>query len=229
MNIAVFSEPAAAAATFVPGIFLDPPAIGIVLGGTVASVVLRNQLGDVGRSLRALGVMWRRPFSADALLNQTAALERIARRHGVLALDRSVIDDPDMAAAVTAAVDGASPDQAAAIVTDRANARAERHRAAIEVWTGAAEAAPAMGLIGTILGLVQMFASMEDPDKIGAAMAVALLATLYGALVANLLAMPVAARLKRLARAEATERLRLAAPLAALATLERARKRDVAA
>ncbi len=90
-----------------------------------------------------------------------------------------------------------------------------------------------MGLVGTILGLVQMFATMTDPARIGAAMAVALLATLYGALLANLVALPIASRLKRLARAEAVQRVRLAAPLARLATLDRARgtisAREVAA
>lgn len=228
MNIAAISQPAMAA-TLSPGIFLDPLAIGIVLGGTAATMLLRNQLADVRRALAALKVLWRAPFSAAPCLAQTAALERIAKRHGVLSLDRSVLDDPDMAAAVHAAVDGASADQVAALVTGRIDARADRHRAAIDVWSGAAEAAPAMGLIGTILGLVQMFAAMTDPDTIGAAMAVALLATLYGALVANLIAMPIAARLKRLARTEASERQRLVAPLSALAMLERARKRDVAA
>lgn len=228
MNMAVIPQPAIAA-TIAPGIFLDPLAIGIVLGGTAASIVLRNQLRDVVRSIAALRTLWRKPFDAAPLLAQTAALERIAKRHGVLALDRSVIDDPDMAAAVQAAVDGASADQVTSLVAARIDARADRHRAAIEVWTGAAEAAPAMGLIGTILGLVQMFAAMTDPDTIGAAMAVALLATLYGALVANLIAMPLAARLKRLARTEAAERQRLIAPLAALAKLERARKRELAA
>jgi chemotaxis protein MotA len=229
MNIAAISEPATAAAALVPGTFLDPLAIGIVLGGTVLTVVLRNRLADVGRALAALTVLWRRPFSADGLLGQIAAQERIAHRHGLFSLDRAVIGDPDMAAAIEVAVDGASPEQVERLVCDRVGARAERHRAAIEVWTGAAEAAPAMGLIGTILGLVQMFASMQDPATIGVAMAVALLATLYGALVANLVAMPVASRLKSLARAEASERLRLAAPLAHLATLERARKREIAA
>lgn len=229
MNIAALSQPAAAATALVPGTFLDPLAIGIVLGGTALTVVLRHRLADVGRALAALGTLWRRPFGADALLGQIAAQERIAHRHGLFSLDRAVIGDPDMAAAIEAAVDGATPDQVERLVNDRVTARAERHRAAIEVWTGAAEAAPAMGLIGTILGLVQMFASMQDPETIGAAMAVALLATLYGALVANLIAMPVASRLKRLARAEASERLRLAAPLAHLATLERARKREMAA
>lgn len=228
MNMAMLSQSTTVALPLL-GIFLDPLAIGIVLGGTAASIVLRHRLPDIGRALTALTTLWRTPFDAAPLLAQTAALERIARRHGVLALDRSVIDDPDMAAAVHAAVDGATSEQVTAIVTARGEARSDRHRAAIEVWTGIAEAAPAMGLIGTILGLVQMFAAMTDPDTIGAAMAVALLATLYGALVANLLAMPVASRLKRLARTEAAERRRLVAPLAALARLERARKRELVA
>lgn len=221
MNIAAIPQPVADTG-FSPGIFLDPLAIGIVLGGTLATMVLRNRLADVGRAVAALTTLWRAPFTAEPLLDQTAALERIAKRHGLFSLDRSVIADPDMAAAVIAAVDGASDDQVARLLDARIAARADRHRAAIEVWSGAAEAAPAMGLIGTILGLVQMFASMTDPDSIGAAMAVALLATLYGALVCNLVAMPIASRLKRLARTEAAERTRLIAPLAALARLERA-------
>jgi len=228
MTTAALSQ-SAIPANIAPGIFLDPLAIGIVLGGTLASMMLRHRLRDVARAFAALKTLWRAPFDAAPLRAQTAALDRIARRHGLLALDRSVIEDPDMAAAVHAAVDGATPEQVAARVADRAAARADRHRAAIEVWTGAAEAAPAMGLIGTIVGLVQMFAAMTDPDTIGAAMAVALLATLYGALLANLVALPIATRLKRLARTEDAERRRLAAPLAALATLERARHRDLAA
>ncbi|WP_204333987.1 MotA/TolQ/ExbB proton channel family protein, partial [Klebsiella pneumoniae] len=86
-------------------------------------------------------------------------------------------------------------------------ARFERQRGAWEVWSGAAELAPAMGMVGTLLGLVGMFAAMKDPQAIGGAMAVALLATLYGALLANLALLPVAARLKRRARHEAQERL----------------------
>ena len=219
----------AALAPLDASVLLDPLALAIVLGGTAASVVLRHRPGDVGRAVIALKALARRPFDAAPLIAQAGSLERIAKRHGLIALDRSVIDDPDMAAAVAAAVDGATPSEIDAIVRDRAATRAERHRVVVELWSGVAEAAPAMGLIGTILGLVRMFAAMEDPDRIGAAMAVALLATLYGALLANLVAMPVVARLKRLARVEAAERLRLAAPLARLATLERARKREIAA
>ena len=138
----------------------------------------------------------------------------------MIALDRSVIADPDLAAAVAAIVDGASPEQVTALLDQRHLARFERHRAAAEMWTGMAEIAPAMGMIGTLIGLVQMFTAMRDPKTIGAAMAVALLTTLYGAIVACLIATPVAARLKRHARHEAQERARLLAPLAELATLQ---------
>ncbi|AQR74579.1 motility protein A [Sphingomonas sp. LM7] len=200
--------------------FLDPIALAIVLGGTVLAVVLRTPLGDLGRGLAALRTIGRRRFDVAPLLDQVAAFGRIARRHGVIALDRSVIADPDLAAAVAAIVDGASPEQVATLIDQRRVARFERHRAAAEMWTGMADIAPAMGMIGTLIGLVQMFTAMRDPKTIGAAMAVALLTTLYGAIVACLVATPVASRLKRHARHEAQERARLVAPLAELAILQ---------
>jgi len=106
------------------------------------------------------------------------------------------------------------------LLQHRRLARAERHRGAIDMWTGAAEAAPALGMIGTLIGLVVMFTAMRDPATIGGAMAVALLATLYGALIANLVAMPIAVRLRRQARLELQERARIEEPLAALAAIE---------
>lgn len=205
-----------------PGIgpFLDPLALAIVLGGTVVAVVLRTPFADLGRALGALRTLGRRRFDAEPLLAQIAALGRIAQRHGVIALDRSVIADTDVAAAVAAVVDGASPDQVSALLEQRRLARLERHRAAAEMWAGAADIAPAMGMIGTLIGLVQMFTAMRDPATIGAAMAVALLTTLYGAIVACLVATPVAVRLKRQARHEAQERARLAGLLAELALVQ---------
>jgi chemotaxis protein MotA len=200
--------------------YLDPLALGIVLGGTALATLMRNPLADVGRAVLALGVLARPVFRADPLLEQIAALGRIARRHGVVQLDRSVIADPDIAAAVAAIVDGEEADAVRTLVRDRRRARIERHVAAADVWAGAAEVAPAMGLVGTLFGLIRMFARMDDPASIGGAMAIALLATLYGALLANLITMPVAVRLRRLARAEAVERERLEAPIAGIATRE---------
>jgi len=209
------------ASTLAP--FLDPVAAGIVAGGTAVAVMLRTPFRDLAGGVTALARVPRRRFDAGALLDQIAALGRIARRHGVMALDRSVIADADVAAAVAAIVDGRAPDEVAAILQDARRVRIERQISAVEMWTGAADVAPAMGMIGTLIGLVAMFTRMTDPNAIGAAMAVALLATLYGAIIANLICTPIAVRLRRQVRAEAVERARLEAPLVALATRERPR------
>jgi chemotaxis protein MotA len=209
------------------GPFLDPAALTIVGGGTAVTVVLRTPLRDLGRGVAALTVLGRRRFDAEPLLGQVAAFGRIAKRNGVIALDKSVIADPDLAAGVAAIVDGASAADVAILLQHRRNARSERHRGAFEVWQGAAEVAPALGMVGTLIGLVLMFTAMKDPATIGGAMAVALLATLYGALLANLVAMPVAVRLKRLSRQETQERARFEAPLAALADIQPATPRSL--
>jgi len=215
--------------TAFPGLgpFLDPLALTIVGGGTAAAVVLRTPVLDLVRGVSALRVLPRRRFDATALLTQLAALTRIAKRHGLIALDRSVIEDPDVASVVAAIVDGAGPEDVEALFHHLQTARSERHRAAFEVWSGAAEAAPAMGMIGTLVGLVRMFTAMRDPSVIGGAMAVALLTTLYGAALANLIAVPIAARLKRKARNEAQERARIEAPLVRLAGIEPSIRREI--
>jgi chemotaxis protein MotA len=205
------------------GPFLDPAAMAIVFGGTLFAVMLRTPMRDLGRAIAALRTLGRRRFDAAPLIEQIAALGRIARRHGVMALDRSVITDTDVAAAIAAIVDGQEPANVEALLRYRRRARIERHAATADIWNGAADVAPAMGMVGTLIGLVGMFVKMQDPNAIGASMAVALLATLYGALLANLVAMPVAIRLRRRGRDEAVERLRLEAPLVALAERERPR------
>lgn len=198
--------------------YLDPVAIGIVGGGTILATLARSPLRDVGRAVAALRVLARRkPFDGDAACVQIAAFAKISQRHGAAGLDRNVVADPDLAAAIGAIVAGRASDEVAALLSHRRRARVERQLAAADVWAGAAEAAPAMGMVGTLLGLVAMFTAMTDPKAIGGAMAVALLATLYGALIANLIASPIANRLRALARAEAFERARVEAPLAALA------------
>ncbi|MEH3045752.1 motility protein A [Sphingomonas adhaesiva] len=203
-----------------PGTFLDPAALAIVFGGATLATVLRTPARDLARAVAALTVLPRRRFRAETLLDQIATLSRIARRHGVVALDRTVIADRDVAQAIALVVDAAPPAEIARTLEEARRARIERHRTVADVWAGLAEALPAMGMVGTLVGLVAMFTRMADPRAIGAAMAVALLATLYGALASHLLAMPIASRLRRAARVEALERLRLVAPLVALAERE---------
>ncbi|USU06858.1 MotA/TolQ/ExbB proton channel family protein [Sphingomonadaceae bacterium OTU29MARTA1] len=198
----------------------DPIALAIVGGGTALATVLRAPARDAARAISALRILVRRRFAADALLEQVAAQARIAKRHGIIALDKSVIADPDVAAAVAAIVDGAIPREVEALLRYRRQARIERHVAAADIWSAAAEAAPAMGMVGTLIGLAGMFANMTDPRAIGGAMAIALLATLYGALLANLVFMPICHRLRAAGRIEAFERARIEAPLVALALRE---------
>jgi chemotaxis protein MotA len=205
------------------GQLLDPAALAIVCGGTLLAVALRNPMRDIGRASRALRTLGRPRVDAEPLLAQIAALDRIARRHGAVALDRSVIGDPDINAAIAAIVDGAGGDAVQALLDHRRQARVERHLVVVDLWSGVADVAPAMGMVGTLIGLARMFATMSDPSAIGGAMAIALLATLYGALLANLVAVPIAARLRANARAEAFARARIVAPLVALAERERPR------
>ena len=206
-----------------PTTFLDPTAAAIVGGGTLAATVFRSSARDLARAVAELGQLFRSPFDGDAQCDQIAALSRIARRNGVMALDRARIADSDVAAAIGMIVDGKAPDEVAAMLQHLRRRRIDRHAAAADVWAGSAETAPAMGMVGTLVGLVALFARMQDTSAIGSAMAVALLATLYGALLANLVLSPVAARLRRRGRAEAMERLRLEAPLVALAVREQPR------
>jgi len=199
---------------------LDPTAFAIVGGGTAVATLLRARLADVARAGAALRTLARTPFDPMPLLAQVAAQGRIAERHGAVALDRAVIADPDLAAALAAIVDGAGPDAVATLLRRAREGRGRRHLAAADVWSGAADLAPAMGMVGTLVGLAQAFATMTDPAAIGGAMAVALTATLYGALFANLVFAPVATRLRAAARAEFAGRAELEGPLAALARRE---------
>ncbi len=208
--------------------FVDPAAAAFVVGGTMLAILIRTPLAVIGRAVRAIGTIGRAPFVADPHLEQIAALGRIARRHGVLALDKSKIADPDIADAIAAVVDGAGPAQVEALVRHRVAARAERHLAAAELWAAVAELAPALGMVATLVGLVRMFLAMTDPAAIGQAMAMALLATLYGAVLAALVGMPLAGRLRARARSEAFERARLETPLVALARRERPQFREAA-
>lgn len=204
--------------------FFDPTALALVGGGTVLATVLRTPARELGRAVAALRMLLRPRFSAEPLLQQLAAQAKLTQRHGIMQLDRAVIADPDLAAALDAIVDGAEPDEVAALLEHCRRARIERHAAAADVWAGAAEIAPAMGMVGTLIGLAAMFARMTDARAIGGAMAIALLATLYGALIANLIAQPIAARLRLRARVEARERTRLLSPLLALARREAPRR-----
>ncbi len=122
----------------------------------------------------------------------------IARREGILALEANTneMKDEFMKKGMMLSVDGLEPSAIKDILDTEIVAIQERHKLGAEIFTSLGTFAPALGMIGTLIGLVQMLRTMEDPSTIGPAMAVALLTTFYGAVMANILFLPIAGKLK---------------------------------
>jgi chemotaxis protein MotA len=184
--------------------FLDPLALVLVFGGTAAVAAMRSTGQDCVRAISALGPLLRTRPDADTR-SARVAINRIIERSltgGIATADRAPVVERFLARAAARLADARDP--AGFLVWGQAeiDARAERHAAVQAVWRAAADVAPAMGMIGTVIGLIRMFASMDDASAIGPGMALALTTTLYGVIVANVIAAPIAARLERLSQVE---------------------------
>lgn len=190
-----------------PLAFVDMPAMIIVLGGTVAVTAISFSLEEIRQAPRTLWRMFRDPLADPGKAAATMLkLSERARKDGVFGLEqisRAMSADLFLHRAMRLAADGISPDEIEKILKTETFAVSSMQMNSISILRRAADVAPAMGLIGTLLGLVQMLGSLEDPATIGPAMAVALLTTFYGALLAHMLFLPLAARAERIAREEA--------------------------
>ncbi len=184
-----------------PGAFLDLPAILIVIGGTLGVTTACFSLKDMGGVVQVLvrTVMHsaRNPTEAAVHVLQLA---EVARYRGVLELQPHLLtleSERMLHRGMTMIVDGTPGDEVERIMQHDLQATAARHARSASVLRRAAEISPAMGLIGTLVGLVQMLGNLEDPGSIGPSMAVALLTTFYGAILANLVFIPLAAKVER--------------------------------
>lgn len=181
-----------------PSAYIDIPSMLIVIGGATTATLTAYPLG---RFLTIPKVILKAIFSKkmDALIlvEQLVELAEVARRDGILALEASVerINDPFLARGVLMAVDGSDPEAIEAIMETELENLMERHTLGKGLLDCYGRYAPAFGMIGTLIGLVAMLSNMEDPSSIGAGMAAALLTTLYGALMANVLFLPLADKL----------------------------------
>jgi len=187
--------------------FVNWPAILIVLGGTFAITMICFSLPEVLRAQTVLvkAVFRRRRDTRDAA-REVMALAARARKDGVLSLQRLLIEfehEPFLRRALELVVDGTPGDEVERILRSDVNAMRNRHLNSASVLRKAAEIAPAMGLIGTLVGLVQMLSNLDNPASIGPAMAVALLTTFYGAILANMVFTPLASKLERNSTEEA--------------------------
>jgi chemotaxis protein MotA len=190
-----------------PRSFINAPSILIVLGGTLSVITVSYSLAEVVNTFRVLGKTIvrnsRDPSEAAVSVLKTA---EIARRQGVLALQNfldNMTDEPFLQKGLSLVVDGAPTAEIEEVMRRDLQATLQRHAKGAGILRKAAEYAPAMGLIGTLIGLVQMLGNLDDPSAIGPSMAVALLTTFYGAVLANMVLSPLAAKLERNSEDEA--------------------------
>lgn len=199
----------------------DGASLLLVAGGTAAVTALRWTRGDLASALRALGPLLRaRPVEdAEAAAHAVRQIQRISDHKGIVCADRVKTPVGFVHRAARRLAEAESAEAFEAWAREVLEDQTARHAAAAGVWRSAAESAPALGMVGTVLGLTAMFASMRDAGAMGPAMALAMLTTLYGLLLAAL-AGTVAARLERLSEAERGWREKAIARLLALARAE---------
>lgn len=184
--------------------YVDPAAIGIVFGGTALTTLFRSTRADIGRAFGALGLLGKADPAADAAAARISVsrIRELAEVRSISCVDRVQTAQRFLLRAARELSDARSSSDFARWADDEIEARRVRHQAVAGVWRSVAETAPAMGMVGTIIGLVQMFANMDDPSKIGPGMAVAMLTTLYGVIMSSGIAAPIAGRLEGLSETE---------------------------
>lgn len=179
--------------------FINYPSLMIVFGGTMGATLINYPLSDIVSMFKVTRNAFRpRTQNPLALIPTLVDLAQRARREGILAFDQYMqqIQDPFLARAIQMAMDGLENEAIEEVLSTEILWLEERHRTGSEIYTTMGTFAPAVGMLGTIIGLVQMLMQMQDPSAIGAPMAVALLTTFYGTLLANLLFLPIAGKLR---------------------------------
>jgi len=204
------------------GRLLDPAALVIVFGGASVSALLRGGRAAFGPAFAALRPFFSADPEADALAAVVAVgkVEKITQTKSLTSADRISTTGRFLREAIRKLSEAHNSETFERWARETLDARARRHAANVTFWRDLADAAPAMGMCATVLGLVRMFAHMTDPALIGAPMATALVATLWGILLANLIAGPVADRLERLSEAELAWQRRTLDHFCALARAE---------
>ncbi len=185
--------------------FVNVPSILITVGGAIAATLMHYPLQHVLAVMKvARKALFVHNQDYDKLFKQISDYAVRARRDGLLALEDDIekIDDPFMKKGFQMAVDGSTTEVLRTVMEDELACMKERHLIGQGIFKALGAYAPAFGMIGTLVGLVAMLKNMSDPASLGAGMAVALLTTLYGAMVANLVALPTAGKLEQRSQEE---------------------------
>ena len=177
-------------------VFLNLPGLLIVVGGTFATAFIKFSMSDVINSVKVvMKAFINKNEAPEELINTMVGLASIARSEGLIALENEDPGENFARKAVTYLVDGYEQEAIQDILKLDILQTVQRHTVGQNLFKGMGDAAPAFGMIGTLIGLVQMLSGMSDPKTIGPSMAVALLTTLYGAMISNLVCLPLADKL----------------------------------
>jgi chemotaxis protein MotA len=189
------------------GVFFNVPSMLIVVGGTIAATLINFPLKEVMRVLKVAPRAFKSSFDEPKrIMEKLLFLCAESKKKGFLGLEEQLKNEPNkfLQSSFGMMIDGFPPEQVNQSLRLQTMAMQERHKTGRKVFESMGTWAPAFGMIGTLIGLVQMLSAMDDPKTIGPKMAVALLTTFYGAVLANLIFLPMAGKLKRLTEIEST-------------------------
>jgi len=183
--------------------FVNVPSLVIVFGGTFCAVMAKYNMAHYLSFGKMIGKSFKNnDVNLGDLIDEIVSLADEARKGGLLALEGKEVSSDFLGKGIQLLVDGHEPDVVKAILSKEKSEAEKRHVLGASIFTNMAAMAPAMGMVGTLVGLVAMLANMSDPKSIGPAMAVALLTTLYGAVLANAFCEPIADKLTLKAKSD---------------------------
>jgi chemotaxis protein MotA len=181
--------------------FIDISSMFIVIGGSLSAMLVNFSFAQFSSAFKAFGLVFKRkPQNIGKVLNQIVEFAKKARRDGLLALEDEAqnSDDPFLKKGIQLIVDGTDPELVRNILEIELAFMEERHKSNKAFFDAWGALSPAFGMIGTVIGLVQMLGNLDDVNKIGPNMAVALITTFYGALWANLFCIPISGKMARM-------------------------------
>ena len=179
-----------------PAVFINPASLLIVVGGTMFVVLAKFSVSQFLGAFKAAARAFKFKLpETQASIEELVDIANVARKEGVLGLEGREISSPFLSQGIQMLVDGQDSKTIKELLNKERLMTLDHNRSGAKVFTAMADVAPAMGMTGPLIGLVQMLSNMEDPKSIGPAMAVALLTTLYGAMIATMFATPIADKL----------------------------------
>ena len=180
--------------------YIDPQSIMITFGGAFMAILASTSIKGFVNGLKSFTLAIKVPqLNTAEMINKIIELSNIARKEGLLALEEaaSTIDDAFLKKGILLIVDGTDPELVRGIMETELSCIEDRHSVNIHFWEDLGAMGPAWGMIGTLIGLINMLQDMSDPDSLGPNMAIALITTFYGSLLANWICTTIASKLKK--------------------------------